>query len=325
MPEQPSEQIVSSWSRYAGRRKPKKISAATVGAVPTSEVGNTVAQLVNGALPPDQLPGRGRTDVISVNSEAEQLALVVEEGDVCRRLDLGKDFWHNGGTSGTMADWDPVADGAWEALTGATRGGAAQINMTGIGSRVVRGSLVRYQWGATKPTTDSAYLYGLVDVVSADSITLFLGESIPEGATTLWVDRNISDQNLHLDNSPILGPWASAVVTTDAYDMYCGWHNHTEKPKARFIGAYNLYSRIADTGAVQPTVNFVVGTTTFLGTPVTVAAEPTDPMTGACTGMVTSGIDAVKNTRVKILVPGTGTNKTSTDLQLCLVFVILDN
>ena len=40
-----------------------------------------------------------------VNSQAAQLALVPQEGDVAVRTDISKNYIHNGGKAGTMADW----------------------------------------------------------------------------------------------------------------------------------------------------------------------------------------------------------------------------
>lgn len=59
-------------------------------------------------VPTAYLPALAITDVYAVASEAAQLALVAEEGDVAVRTDLNKSFIHNGGTSGTMADWQEL-------------------------------------------------------------------------------------------------------------------------------------------------------------------------------------------------------------------------
>jgi hypothetical protein len=59
-------------------------------------------------IPTVYLPALSITDVNVVASEAEQLALTVQEGDVAVRADLNKSFVHNGGTAGTMADWQEL-------------------------------------------------------------------------------------------------------------------------------------------------------------------------------------------------------------------------
>jgi len=58
-----------------------------------------------GKVPSSQLPALALTNVNSVASEAAQLALTVEEGDVAIRTDENKTYIHNGGSAGTMADW----------------------------------------------------------------------------------------------------------------------------------------------------------------------------------------------------------------------------
>ncbi|WP_312239061.1 hypothetical protein [Stenotrophomonas sp.] len=56
-------------------------------------------------IPTAYLPPLALTDVAVVNSQAAQLALVAQEGDVAVRTDISKNYIHNGGTAGTMADW----------------------------------------------------------------------------------------------------------------------------------------------------------------------------------------------------------------------------
>lgn len=56
-------------------------------------------------MPQIQLPAIAISSTFVVNSQAAQLALVAEEGDVAVRTDQNKSYIHNGGTSGTMTDW----------------------------------------------------------------------------------------------------------------------------------------------------------------------------------------------------------------------------
>lgn len=94
------------------------IDAATLDGIDSaalqlrSEKGaaNGYAPLDSGLLIPRQyLPGVAITSRSKVASEAEQLALVgQEEGDVAIRSDIRRTFIHNGGTAGTMLDWDEL-------------------------------------------------------------------------------------------------------------------------------------------------------------------------------------------------------------------------
>jgi hypothetical protein len=70
---------------------------------------NGYAPLDSGLLIPRQhIPAVAITSRFVVNSEAAQIGLAAQEGDVAIRTDLSRSFIHNGGTAGTMADWDEL-------------------------------------------------------------------------------------------------------------------------------------------------------------------------------------------------------------------------
>ena len=103
-------------SHIASTSNPHSVSKTQVGLgnvtndaqVPLSQKGavNGVAQLdADGKVPSAQLPAIAMTDVNVVASQADQLSLTAQEGDVCVRSDEDKTYIHNGGTAGTMADW----------------------------------------------------------------------------------------------------------------------------------------------------------------------------------------------------------------------------
>jgi hypothetical protein len=74
-----------------------------------------------GHLPTSQLPPLALTDPFVVNSEAAQLSLGAHKGDFAIRTDIGRTFVHNGGTSGTMADWiELVTPGDVQSVNGKT-------------------------------------------------------------------------------------------------------------------------------------------------------------------------------------------------------------
>jgi hypothetical protein len=85
-----------------------KVAALQSGKIASSEKGaaSGVASLDgSGKVPTSQLPALSITSVFVVASQAAQLALTVQEGDVAVRTDQSKSWIHNGGTAGTMADW----------------------------------------------------------------------------------------------------------------------------------------------------------------------------------------------------------------------------
>ena len=67
---------------------------------------------LTGTIPSVNLPPLAITDVHVVASEAAQLALTAEEGDVAIRSDESKTYIHNGGTAATMADWSEISASA---------------------------------------------------------------------------------------------------------------------------------------------------------------------------------------------------------------------
>lgn len=59
-------------------------------------------------IPRQYLPAVAITSRFVVASEADQIPLTAEEGDVAIRTDQSRSYIHNGGTAGTMADWDEL-------------------------------------------------------------------------------------------------------------------------------------------------------------------------------------------------------------------------
>jgi hypothetical protein len=62
----------------------------------------------DGFVPFANMPSLFFVEVNTVGSQAAQLALVAQEGDVAIRTDINKSFIHNGGVAGTMADWSEL-------------------------------------------------------------------------------------------------------------------------------------------------------------------------------------------------------------------------
>lgn len=81
-------------------------SLGTAAAANTGTAAGNVPVLDgSGKLPSSLLPATSITDVYVVASQTAQLALTAQEGDVAVRTDENKTYIHNGGTAGTMADW----------------------------------------------------------------------------------------------------------------------------------------------------------------------------------------------------------------------------
>lgn len=82
-----------------------KLYAVEGGADKHAEIGTHVCELVAGFVPASRIPAIAITTVTTVADEAAMLALTAQVGDVALRADLQRGFIHNGGTTGTAADW----------------------------------------------------------------------------------------------------------------------------------------------------------------------------------------------------------------------------
>lgn len=75
----------------------------------SAAAGVSIASLSGGKIPTSQIPALALVDVNVVATQAAQLALTAQEGDVAIRSDLSKSYIHNGGVAGTMADWTELS------------------------------------------------------------------------------------------------------------------------------------------------------------------------------------------------------------------------
>lgn len=85
------------------------ITPAGIGAASASATTSALAakaDLVGGVVPTAQIPAIAINDVNVVGSQAAQLALTAQKGDVAIRTDqANRPYMQNGGSTGTMADW----------------------------------------------------------------------------------------------------------------------------------------------------------------------------------------------------------------------------
>lgn len=103
------------WSRAIYNRGDTAGDLAALGSLTIGGPGlaavaysGSASDLTTGTLPVARLPAVALTDVWVVASQAAQLALTVEEGDVAIRSDQNRSYIHNGGVAGTMADWSEL-------------------------------------------------------------------------------------------------------------------------------------------------------------------------------------------------------------------------
>jgi hypothetical protein len=101
----------------------------------SKNVANGVAGLnSSGQISSAQLPAIAITSVYTVASEAAQLALTAQEGDVAVRTDESKSYIKNTGTAGTMADWTLLQTPLDVVLSVNGNTGAVSITPASIGA-----------------------------------------------------------------------------------------------------------------------------------------------------------------------------------------------
>lgn len=87
----------------------------------------------NGKLIAAVLPEISISRVFVVASQAAQLALTADEGDLAIRSDLARSYVHNGGSTGTMADWLELARTSDHVYSVAGKVGAVELDTNDIG------------------------------------------------------------------------------------------------------------------------------------------------------------------------------------------------
>jgi hypothetical protein len=150
------------------------------GAIQSTEKGtaNGVATLGSDLkVPSAQLPPLALTNVSTVASQAAQLALTAEEGDVAIRTDTGTTYIHNGGVAGTMADWStieaPTAVSSVFGRAGAVVATAADYaasqitNDSGVAGAFVHNALNTLDTGKAA----ASHTHAAGDIVSGDLAT----------------------------------------------------------------------------------------------------------------------------------------------------------
>ncbi len=85
-------------------------------------------------IPNQYLPPLAITSTFVVNSQAAQLALDAQEGDVAVRTDLNKNYIKNAGTTGTMADWTELLTPAAPVQSVNGKTGNVVLNAADVGA-----------------------------------------------------------------------------------------------------------------------------------------------------------------------------------------------
>lgn len=109
----------------------------TLGFTPEDSVNkgaaNGYASLgADGKVPTSQVPAIAITDTFSAASEAEQLGLTIQKGDVCVRTDLNKTYINQTGNNTAMSDWQEMLTPTDSVLSVNGKTGAVTLTTTDI-------------------------------------------------------------------------------------------------------------------------------------------------------------------------------------------------
>jgi len=164
-----------------------------------------VAELnADGVIPVNQLPSIALTDTFVAASEAEQLALVVQAGDVCVRSDLNKTYIALTNTNADMDDWQELLTptDAVQSVNGQTgvvilstndiAEGSANLYYTDIRVRnVIAGSTTN---NLAEGSINLYYTDARVDANIANKTT----DDIAEGSTNLYYTDARADARVQI-------------------------------------------------------------------------------------------------------------------------------
>lgn len=180
-------------------------SAADARITAQKAIANGLATLdAAGKVPSSQLPSIALTDVSVVATQAAQLALVAQEGDVAIRTDQSRTYVHNGGVAGTMADWAELLSpgDAVTSVNGQT--GTVSLTTTNIAegtnlyytdARVIANTTVAANTAARHTHSNKTTLDAVTAAYTTAEKTKLTG--IATGATANSTDAQLRDRATH--------------------------------------------------------------------------------------------------------------------------------
>lgn len=233
----------------------------------------------DGKIPSSELPAIALTDVFVVNSQAAQLALVAEEGDVAVRTDLPKTYIHNGGTSGTMSDWQEMLTPTDTVLSVNGQTGAVNLTTTNISegtnlyftvARVLSSALTGLTAaGGTPIATDTILqafgkIKNFIDTIG-QGITFISRTGVSHSPGQLFYDQD--NQSLAFDNNEA--------------DI------RLQIGQEEWMRCYNNTGATIDNGSAV----YVSGNDITTGLPTIALARANSATTTVCVGLATHSIE----------------------------------
>jgi hypothetical protein len=218
------------------------LNASEVGAVPTSAVGSTIATLVGGLVPNSQIPPLAITSTFVVSTQAAQLALAAQEGDVCVRTDQAQSYIKTNSNLGTMSDWQVLLSptAPVQSVNGQT--GVVNLTATNVGAAAA----VHSHSDAT--TAVSGFMS------AADKTKL---NTIPQLSTATYVRASRSSGNIALTSGVTSGDIPFNLEQADVASEY---NPSTGRTTVTAAGVYLLFVSCYLTG-VTGSGNISIGVT----------------------------------------------------------------
>lgn len=192
------------------------LNASEVGAVPTSAVGSTIATLVGGLVPNSQIPPLAITSTFVVSTQAAQLALAAQEGDVCVRTDQAQSYIKTNSNLGNMSDWQILLSPTAPVQSVNGKTGAVSLNNADVGAAAA----VHTHANAT---ASAAGFMAATDKAKLDSL-------LPAAVSNIEAVRNTSIQTIppgvytqvqyNTVTRDTLGEFSGAVFTPKQSGLY---------------------------------------------------------------------------------------------------------
>lgn len=156
----------------------------------------------SGKIPSSQLPAIAITTSAVVASQAAQLALTAQEGDVAIRSDINKSYIHNGGVSGTMADWYELLTPTDTVLSVNGETGAVTLTTDDISD-----SGQTNKWVTAGEKADIALIAGKADDADVVHIT---------GDEDIAGKKHFSDGIADVNNDAVIVPDSNIIYSSGA-------------------------------------------------------------------------------------------------------------
>lgn len=277
--------------------------------------GVSIASLSGGKIPTSQLPALALTDVFSVASQVAQLALTAEEGDVAIRTDQNKSYIHNGGVSGTMADWSELLTPTDTVLSVNGKTGAVTITLADVTDVTASAAELNILDGATVTTAELNILDGVTATASELNVLDGITATVTELNYTDGVTSNIQTQLNAKKNTADERKSVSIQLQDGATDLATGdgaayFMIPAELNTWILTGVRGAVTTAGTTGTTDFQIHNVTDAVDMLSTKLTIDSTETSSATAATAAVINTANDEVAtNDVLRIDVDAVSTTK----------------